>query len=64
MKNAELKKRIAKLAKANGAEWLLTRQGGSHEIYSFNGTMIVIPRHAEINERLAKAIIEQCKQLL
>ena len=39
--------------------WWLARSGGGHDIYT-NGTKSEpIPRHKEINELLAKAIIKR-----
>jgi hypothetical protein len=39
------------------------RHGGSHDIWAFeNGRKFPMPRHAEIEERIAKAIINKAKQ--
>lgn len=47
---------IKKLEK-NG--WYLARHGSDHDIYT-NGIHIEpVPRHAEVDERLAKAIIRR-----
>lgn len=35
------------------------REGGNHEVWSNGSISIPVPRHREINERLAKAIIKQ-----
>lgn len=52
MKQRDLKKRLKDLG------WWLDREGGGHEIWT-NGTLQEqIPRHREINERLAKKIIK------
>ena len=51
------RKDLVKLLEKNG--WYLKRNGGNHDLYP-NGTQIEpIPRHSEINERLAKAIIKK-----
>ena len=39
------------------------REGGSHEIWSLGDERIVIPRHRETNERLAKGIIAKAKEV-
>ena len=51
------RKDLVKLLESNG--WWLARSGGGHDIYT-NGTKFEpIPRHKEINELLAKAIIKR-----
>ncbi|HBI72765.1 MAG TPA: toxin-antitoxin system, toxin component, HicA family protein [Lachnospiraceae bacterium] len=51
------RKDLIKLLEKNG--WYLKRYGGNHDIYT-NGTKSEpIPRHAELNERLAKEIIKK-----
>ena len=48
---------LIKLLENNG--WRFYRSGGNHDIYT-NGTyMEPIPRHKELNEQLAKAIIKR-----
>jgi len=63
MKKAELEKRIAKLAKTNGVEWVAVG-GSKHEKHLFNGVVIMIPRHNEIGEMLAKKILKDCEKAL
>lgn len=56
MKAGLLKKRL----KAKGAK--LKRQGGNHEVWvSMNGKEFYVPRHPEINEITAKAILNQAE---
>lgn len=51
------RKDLVKLLEKSG--WYLKRIGGNHDIYT-NGIKIEpIPRHSEINERLAKEIIKK-----
>ncbi|MFJ7168496.1 type II toxin-antitoxin system HicA family toxin [Streptomyces globosus] len=33
------------------------RQGGSHEVYDLRGIRLIVPRHSEIAEGTARAII-------
>lgn len=58
MKRTDLIKRLRKIAKASGSELVLT-EGGSHTKAAIGNRMTVIPRHNEINEITAKAILRQ-----
>lgn len=53
MKQRDLIKKL----KAAGFEF--KRHGGDHDIYEKNGNIEKIPRHKEINEKLAKAILKK-----
>lgn len=48
---------LVKLLERNG--WKLKRNGANHDIYSNGIVSETIPRHGEINENLAKAIIKR-----
>lgn len=48
---------LIKLLERNG--WYLKRAGGGHDIYSNGKYSEPIPRHREIKENLAKAIIKR-----
>jgi mRNA interferase HicA len=51
-----------KLEKAlKGLGWWFLRHGGNHDIWTNGDRQEPIPRHPEINERLAKAIIKKAK---
>ena len=53
-----MKKRdLEKLLKKNG--WYLLRSGGNHDIYTNGIETEPIPRHNEVNEKLAQAIIRR-----
>lgn len=55
MKKRELEGRLREFG------WLFLRHGGSHDIWhNGKGEQEQVPRHAEINERLAKAILKIC----
>ena len=56
MRRTELIKRIGKIAKAQGAEVIYT-EGGSHTKVRLGDRQTVVPRHAEINEHTARAIL-------
>lgn len=51
------RKDLIKLFERNG--WNLLREGGNHTVYTNGEKNEVIPRHSEINERLAKALIKK-----
>ncbi len=51
------KKDLIKLLENNG--WYLKRSGGNHDIYTNGIDSETIPRHNEIKENLAKAIIKR-----
>ncbi len=53
MKRRDLIKKFEK------AGFRLTRHGGNHDIYARNKDKEKIPRHREINEKLAKAILKK-----
>ena len=48
---------LIKLLQKNG--WWLLREGAKHDIYTKNGVNETIPRHREVKEMLAKAIIKR-----
>lgn len=48
---------LIKLFESNG--WLLLRSGANHDIYTNGEKSEPIPRHSEIKEQLAKAIIRR-----
>ena len=53
MKRADLER----LFKRNG--WSLERNGGNHDVWVKGNQTEAIPRHREINEMLAKALIKK-----
>lgn len=61
MRRTELVKRLRATAKAQGASVDLIREGGAHTVYRVRHANIVVPRHREIGERLAAAIIKQAE---
>ena len=48
---------LIKLLEKNG--WWLMRNGANHDIYTNGKKSEPIPRHRELNEQLAKAIIRR-----
>lgn len=58
MKRTDLMKRLRQHAKAVGQDMLVT-EGGSHTKVVIGQARTVVPRHREINERTAQAILKQ-----
>lgn len=48
---------LVKLLEKNG--WCLKRNGSNHDLYTNGVKTEPIPRHLEINEKLAQAIIKK-----
>lgn len=57
-KTMKLKDLIQELSKL-GVTFI--SHGANHDLYGKNGKKIPIPRHAEINELLAKSILKKAK---
>lgn len=53
MKKRDLEKKFKQ------AGWFFLRSGADHDIWTNGEDIEAIPRHREINERLAKAIIRK-----
>lgn len=58
MKRRDLLKKIARIAKDAGEE-LESREGANHTVFKFGDKQTVVPRHSEVNEITAKAILKQ-----
>jgi mRNA interferase HicA len=58
MKRRELERRLRELG------WTLQRHGGKHDVWvSADGSSTdYVPRHPEINERLARAILRRAEE--
>ncbi len=58
VKRRELEKKLRSLG------WRLLRHGGKHDVWSnADGSRLdYIPRHADVNERLARAILKNAKE--
>lgn len=52
-------KRTDLIKKLEDDGFLFDRHGGSHDIYVKGNIRETIPRHKEVNERLAKAILKR-----
>jgi mRNA interferase HicA len=57
VKRADLIRTIAAAATAAKTTFTLVREGGQHSVYRYGSQLVVIPRHREINELTARAIL-------
>lgn len=57
MKRVDLIRRIGVAARDASLSWSLVRQGSAHEVWDLGGRQVTIPRHREINEITARAIM-------
>ncbi|MBU7600716.1 hypothetical protein JGS22_024580 [Streptomyces sp. P38-E01] len=60
MKYRVLVRKIRDAASAQGIDFEMKRQNGSHQMWSCGDISVVIPKHAEVNEMTAEGI---CKRL-
>ena len=51
------RRELIKLLEKNG--WYIKRNGGNHNLYTNGKQTEPIPRHPDINERLARSIIKK-----
>jgi len=58
LKQGELKRCIANAARSRDLTWLKIREGRQHELWQCGSTRVTIPRHREINEYTAEAILK------
>ncbi len=63
MKKRDLVKHLRQIAQSADTELEFVREGRNHEIWTLDGERIVIPRHREINERLARSIIAKAEEV-
>ncbi len=57
MKRRELERRLRSLG------WRFVRHGGKHDVWSDGEREETVPRHAEINEKLATVILTRAKRV-
>lgn len=57
MKRTDLLKQLREAAKEASVDFEFVREGGSHSIYRYGGQKVSVPRHTEINEITARAIL-------
>lgn len=61
VKRNDLLRRLAVIAREDGEELTLT-EGGNHTKVRIGATLLIVPRHKEINEITAKSIIRKAKE--
>jgi mRNA interferase HicA len=64
MKRADLVRRIGQAARDAGASWTMLRSTGAHDVWACDGLRVSIPRHREINEMTAIAIMRTLAEKL
>jgi hypothetical protein len=62
VRRSDLLRRIARRARAGSVEWRLVREGRQHEIWQCGTTRVSVPRHHEINNYTAEAIMKDLEQ--
>jgi mRNA interferase HicA len=55
MKRRELEARLRALG------WALRRHGGRHDVWGRGDLELAVPRHTEINEQLARALLRRAE---
>ncbi len=53
-------KELVKRLRALG--WVLVREGGHHSVFTDGARALPVPRHKEINEHTARAILKAAKK--
>ena len=64
MKRRALIHRIQAAAAAQGVPCVLIRQGSRHEFWDIGGVRVSVPRHRDINEWTAEAIMRDLEPVL
>ena len=64
MRRRELLKRLRDAAKAQELDFVEVREGANHTIFALGGFQFAIPRHNEINEYTAQAIMKDLSDQL
>lgn len=60
MKRRDLIKRLSVIAQQRGESFSVS-EGGRHSKVKIGSTLVIVPRHSEINEITARAILRQAK---
>jgi hypothetical protein len=59
MKKRDLEKKMAEFARVSNLTFE-NLGGAKHDKFAINGVVVMVPRHGEIGENLAKIILKQC----
>ncbi len=60
MKRDELLRTLRRIARLNHVEFAFVREGKKHEIWSFDGLHISVPRHRDVERFTAEGLIKEC----
>lgn len=63
VKYRELIRRLRRIAAEQGQALTFVREGSNHELWELAGERLVIPRHREINEQTAGAVIKRAHEV-
>jgi mRNA interferase HicA len=55
-------KSLERLARVHGVAFRLERSTGPHDVFRWGDRLISIPRHREVNERLARSILREVQR--
>lgn len=64
MKRRDVVRTIAAAARTQDLDFIIVREGANHTVYSLDGLMIPVPRHRELDDRLARVIFGECEPKL
>lgn len=64
MKQKDLLKKLKEMSKEAGMEFGLLRHGADHDQYRLGGHLVPVPRHKEISERTAEAILKAASKYI
>ncbi|MDI3421844.1 hypothetical protein [Streptomyces luteolus] len=62
MKKRDLIRTLNQMASDKGVSFSLRRQGSGHEVWNFGTKTLIIPRHTEIAEGTARAIVRGAEE--
>lgn len=63
VKKRDLEKLLRVIALSAGRGFAFLREGANHEIWMLGDERLVIPRHREINEHTARAILKRARRM-
>ena len=61
-KRSELLRQLRVLARDEGLPLDYIREGSRHTLFSIGRARVVVPRHREVNERTAQALLGQVRK--
>lgn len=64
MRRSELLRQLSTLAREEGLTLDFIRDGSRHTLFSIGTTRVVVPRHRDVNERTARAILRKARREL